>query len=304
MELIGVDKETPKLGWTYQRLLSATAHSAMHGLARMPTRVGPNPDRPGELVAAVNADPRTLAMELLAGPLTAFSFTGDVEWFRGVDVYRPRCSKPDADHLGAHQRDGGCRTASLTNRPAAIIASRGSPWGALDVRRIRADNGSVRSRKLRSLGIPHGRVASSGERNVPQFHLQCQSLGVNTTNRGSVYVWVKCSSSEDPGEARAAAQFEIYEFPADDEYDGVAAAMSRAVSKTLKVAEHAGAVVTSDMLVYCRSGKPSVVAAAEAIADQLGCGFSPTGLRSLSRVESDGFEGSEQCGGDCGQDDE
>jgi hypothetical protein len=37
----------------YQRLLSATAHSALHGLARMLTPLSPNEGRPGEALAAV-----------------------------------------------------------------------------------------------------------------------------------------------------------------------------------------------------------------------------------------------------------
>jgi hypothetical protein len=34
---LAVDKDMPELGPTYQRLLSATAHSGVHGLTRMLT---------------------------------------------------------------------------------------------------------------------------------------------------------------------------------------------------------------------------------------------------------------------------
>jgi hypothetical protein len=68
---LAVDKDMPELGRTYQRLLSATAHSGVHGLARMLAPLAPNEGRPGEALAAVNIDPRTLAVELVVGPLTA-----------------------------------------------------------------------------------------------------------------------------------------------------------------------------------------------------------------------------------------
>ena len=68
---LAVDKDMPELGWTYQRALSATAHSGVHGLARMLTPVSPNEGRPGEALAAVNIDSRRLAVELVVGPLTA-----------------------------------------------------------------------------------------------------------------------------------------------------------------------------------------------------------------------------------------
>jgi hypothetical protein len=64
---LAVDKNMPELGRTYQRLLSATAHSAVHGLARMLIPLSPNEGRPGEALAAVNIDPRRLAVEL--GPV-------------------------------------------------------------------------------------------------------------------------------------------------------------------------------------------------------------------------------------------
>jgi hypothetical protein len=87
MELISraVDEHTPTLGRTYQRLLSATAHSRMHGLARMLATVEPS-TRPGEVLAAVNRDPRSLAVELVVGPLAAFNLASRMAWFSGCDM--------------------------------------------------------------------------------------------------------------------------------------------------------------------------------------------------------------------------
>jgi len=76
----------PELGRMYQRLLSATAHSAVHGLARMLTPVSPNAGRPGEALAAVGKDPQSLAVELVVGPLTAHSLARGLEWFTGCDM--------------------------------------------------------------------------------------------------------------------------------------------------------------------------------------------------------------------------
>ena len=83
---LAVDKDVPELGRMYQRLLSATAHSALHGLARMLTPLSPNDGRPGEALAAVNADPRRLAVELIVGPLAAHGLARGVEWFTGCDT--------------------------------------------------------------------------------------------------------------------------------------------------------------------------------------------------------------------------
>jgi hypothetical protein len=87
MELISraVDKDVPELGRTYQRLLSATAHSVIHGLARMLAPVEPD-DADGWVLAAVNRDPRSLATELIVAPLTAFNLAKGVEWFCGCDM--------------------------------------------------------------------------------------------------------------------------------------------------------------------------------------------------------------------------
>ena len=83
---LAVDKDMPELGWTYQRLLSATAHSGLHGLARMLTPLSPNEGRPGEALAAVNIDPRTLAVELVVGPLSAHNLARGIQWFTGCDM--------------------------------------------------------------------------------------------------------------------------------------------------------------------------------------------------------------------------
>jgi len=83
---LAVDKDLPELGRTYQRLLSATAHSGLHGLARMLTPLSPNEGRPGEALAAVNIDPRTLAVDLVVGPLTAHHLARGIEWFTGCDM--------------------------------------------------------------------------------------------------------------------------------------------------------------------------------------------------------------------------
>jgi hypothetical protein len=83
---LAVDKDTPELGRMYQRLLSATAHSAVHGLARMLAPMSPNEGRPGEALAAINKDPKSLAVELVVGPLTAHSLARGLEWFTGCDM--------------------------------------------------------------------------------------------------------------------------------------------------------------------------------------------------------------------------
>jgi hypothetical protein len=48
--------------------------------------VSPNEGRPGEALAAVNIDPRRLAVELIVGPLTAHSLARGIEWFTGCDM--------------------------------------------------------------------------------------------------------------------------------------------------------------------------------------------------------------------------
>jgi hypothetical protein len=83
---LAIDKDMPGVGRTYQRLLSATAHSAVHGLARMLTPLPASEDRPDEALAAVNANPRSLARELVVGPLAAHSLARGVEWFTGCDM--------------------------------------------------------------------------------------------------------------------------------------------------------------------------------------------------------------------------
>jgi hypothetical protein len=78
--------DKPQLGRLFQRLLSATAHSSIHGLARMLSPLAPNEGRPGEVLAAINGDARTLATELIAGPLAGHILAGRLEWFAGCDM--------------------------------------------------------------------------------------------------------------------------------------------------------------------------------------------------------------------------
>jgi hypothetical protein len=78
--------DMPQLGRLFQRLLSATAHSSIHGLARMLAPVAPNKGRPGEVIAAINIDARTLATELIAGPLAGHTLARRIEWFTGCDM--------------------------------------------------------------------------------------------------------------------------------------------------------------------------------------------------------------------------
>jgi hypothetical protein len=88
MQLMGLaaDNDSPDLGATYQRLLSAVAHSGLHGLAWLLSPVAPNEGRPGEALAVVNLDARSLARELVAGPLCGVSLAKGVQWFTGCDM--------------------------------------------------------------------------------------------------------------------------------------------------------------------------------------------------------------------------
>jgi hypothetical protein len=52
----------------------------------MLTPLSPNEGRPGEALAAVNIDPRRLAVELVVGPLTAHSLARGIEWFTSCDM--------------------------------------------------------------------------------------------------------------------------------------------------------------------------------------------------------------------------
>ena len=87
-DLVGlaVDKEAPEVGKTYYRLLSAAAHSEIHGVARLLVPVAPSPGRPGETLAAVNLDAESLARELVAAPLAAHGMARGIEWFTGCDL--------------------------------------------------------------------------------------------------------------------------------------------------------------------------------------------------------------------------
>jgi hypothetical protein len=83
---LAVDKDVPELGRTYQRLLSATAHSSVHVLAPMLTPMTPNEGRSGEALPAVNMDPQTFAVERVVGPLTSHSLARGIKWFTGCDM--------------------------------------------------------------------------------------------------------------------------------------------------------------------------------------------------------------------------
>jgi hypothetical protein len=87
MELISraIDETTPTLGRTSQRILSATTHSQLHGIARMLAPVALS-SRSGEAIAAINREPSSLATELVVGPLAAFNLASRLEWFGGSDM--------------------------------------------------------------------------------------------------------------------------------------------------------------------------------------------------------------------------
>ncbi len=120
---LAVDKDMPELGRMYQRLLSATAHSAVHGLARMLTPLSLNEGRPGEALAAVNIDPRRLAVELVVGPLAAHSIARGVEWFTSCDEQPSRSGEPHAHDLVARWPDQRACGDGITHaRKRAILA--------------------------------------------------------------------------------------------------------------------------------------------------------------------------------------
>lgn len=75
-----VSRCLPELERSCRRLLSATAHSEVHGLTWMLAPLSPNEGRPGKALVAVNIDPRELAVELVVRALTAHSLalTNDV----------------------------------------------------------------------------------------------------------------------------------------------------------------------------------------------------------------------------------
>jgi hypothetical protein len=52
----------------------------------MLTPLSANEGRPRKALAAVNIDPRTLAVDLVVGPLTAHSLARGIEWFTGCDM--------------------------------------------------------------------------------------------------------------------------------------------------------------------------------------------------------------------------
>lgn len=118
-----VDKDMPQLGRTYQRLLSATAHSSVRGLARMLAPVSPNEGRPGEALAAVNIDPRTLAVGTGcraadgAQPCEAHRVVHRLRYDRAL-----RSREPDALDLVAYRPDEDADGATRPVRPLVDIA--------------------------------------------------------------------------------------------------------------------------------------------------------------------------------------
>jgi len=88
MRLMGpaIDKDSPDLGATYQRLLSSVTHSGLHGLTRFLTPLQANEGRPGEALAALNVNARELAVELVVGPLCAATLAANLTWFTGWDA--------------------------------------------------------------------------------------------------------------------------------------------------------------------------------------------------------------------------
>lgn len=81
-----VARETPGLGAANQRHLSSVAHSKLHGLARFLVPVTAAGMTPEEAQAAINTNPRVIALELLVGPMCAVGLLEGLRWFTGWDV--------------------------------------------------------------------------------------------------------------------------------------------------------------------------------------------------------------------------
>jgi hypothetical protein len=78
---------TPKLGATYQRLLSSVAHAKAHGLTRFLTSgTLIEPDQPGHVLAPINMNARDFARHLIVGPLCASTLVEHLAWFAGWDI--------------------------------------------------------------------------------------------------------------------------------------------------------------------------------------------------------------------------
>jgi hypothetical protein len=78
---------TPKLGATYQRLLSSVAHAKAHGLRRFLTSgTLIESGQPGQVLAPINMKTRDFARHLIVGPLCASTLVEHLAWSAGWDV--------------------------------------------------------------------------------------------------------------------------------------------------------------------------------------------------------------------------
>jgi hypothetical protein len=79
--------KTPRLGATYQRLLSSVAHAKAHGLMRfLVTGTLIESDQPGQVLAPINISARDLARHLLVGPLCASTLVEHLGCFAGWGI--------------------------------------------------------------------------------------------------------------------------------------------------------------------------------------------------------------------------
>jgi hypothetical protein len=81
-----VARETPGLGAANQRHLSSVAHSKLHGLSRFLVPIEAQEAGAVDGQAAINTNPRTLALELFSGPMCAVGLLEGLRWFTGWDV--------------------------------------------------------------------------------------------------------------------------------------------------------------------------------------------------------------------------
>jgi hypothetical protein len=133
---LAVNKNMPELGRTYQRLLSATAHSAVHGLARMQTPVSPNEGRPGEALAAVNIDPSKTRRGVGCWAADRAPPRERRRVVHAMRHERPRCPRdPDAQDMSAYRpderADGECMTQSIPRATDLANLVQAAPRNAL-----------------------------------------------------------------------------------------------------------------------------------------------------------------------------
>jgi hypothetical protein len=78
---------TPRLGATYQRLLSGVAHAKAHGLMRfLISGALTESDQPGQVLAPMNISAQEFARHLLVGPLCASTLVEHLGWFTDWDT--------------------------------------------------------------------------------------------------------------------------------------------------------------------------------------------------------------------------